>query len=112
MQQAPEAKAAVLTGAERRQHPRHVCGYQALCRSGGRAWWPVVFVNLSTGGAAVALSSPIELGATVAFTIYLPECDALQVRGRVLRVETSSSEWIAGCQFDRLLSDEELAQLL
>jgi hypothetical protein len=99
-------------GADRRQHPRRACNYQALCRSGGRAWWPVLFIDLSVGGAGVKLSSPIETGAEVTFTVHRSEGRVLTIRARVRHVEPHDGEWLAGCEFDNLLTEEEYAELL
>jgi hypothetical protein len=95
----------------RRGHPRRPCRYQALCRCGGRAWWPVAFVDLSVGGAGVALSSPVEVGAPVTFTVHAASGRLFLVRARVRRVEPRGGEWLAGCEFERRLSPGELADL-
>jgi PilZ domain len=99
------------TGMNRRQHPRRACHYQALCRSGGRAWWPVRFIDLSVGGAGVLLSSPIETGAEVVFTVHTPSGEGLSIGATVRRVQTCDGEWLAGCEFKRLLTESEFLKL-
>jgi hypothetical protein len=99
-------------GVNRREHPRRPCRYEAMCRSAGRAWWPVVFVDLSLGGAGVILSSPIEPGAAVAFTVHTPHGRVLQLRAHVRRIEAREYEWLAGCEFDRRLTEAEFAELV
>jgi hypothetical protein len=96
----------------RRIYPRHACRYQALCRSAGRAWWPVVFRDVSRSGAGVALSSPIEVGAAVNFTVYLTNGRVMSIAAIVRRVEDRNFEWLAGCEFNRVLSDADMAELL
>lgn len=98
-------------GASRREHPRRPCRYQAMCRSGGRAWWPVVFFDLSVGGAGVVLSSPVEIGAAISFTVHTPQGRVMQLRARVRRIEPRGFEWLAGCEFDRPLTTAEFAEL-
>jgi hypothetical protein len=100
------------TDIERRAYPRRACNYQALCRSAGRAWWPVVFTDLSLSGAGVALASPIEVGVAVTFTVHMPAGRVLQIGALVRRVQKRDGEWLAGCEFDRLLSEEDFAELV
>ncbi len=97
---------------ERRGHPRVPCRYQALCRSAGRAWWPVQFVDLSLSGAGVLLAAPVEVGAEVTFTVHTSNSQTLVIQATVRRVETRVSEWMAGCEFDRLLTEQEFAALV
>jgi hypothetical protein len=98
-------------GMNRRGYPRRPCRYQALCRSAGRAWWPVLFKDLSLSGAAVMLASPVEAGAAVTFTVHLAHGRVLVIRARVCRVGPREGEWLAGCEFDRLLTEAEFAEL-
>jgi hypothetical protein len=113
--QAPElpAENRLQTAAEanRRGHTRHACGYQAMCQSAGRAWWPVAFVDVSRSGAGVLLASPVEPGALVTFTIHASSRRMMLLRGKVCYVEERRGEWMAGCKFDRLLTEVELSEL-
>ena len=118
MNEAPRARSGAVNsgvtapGANRREHPRRPCRYQAMCRSGGRAWWPVVFVDVSLGGAGIILSSPIETGAAVSFTVHTPHGRVLQLHARVRRIEPREFDWLAGCEFERLLTEAEFADLV
>jgi hypothetical protein len=107
-----ESGPAVALTEERRAHERVPVRYLAMCRAGGRAWWPVVFTDISPGGAAVALSSPVEADALLTFTVHAPQGRILLLRARALHVDFRDGEWVAGCRFDRVLSDLELADLL
>jgi hypothetical protein len=57
------------------------------------------------------LLSPIETGADVAFTIHIRDGSVLTIRGQVRRVVPHEGEWLAGCQFHRLLTEAEFAAL-
>jgi ferric-dicitrate binding protein FerR (iron transport regulator) len=110
---SPASNSAQASAEEnRRGHARHPCAYQAMCQSAGRAWWPVAFVDLSRGGAGVLLASPVEAGAAVTFTIHTASRRVLLLRGKVCHVEPREGEWLAGCKFDRLLSEAEMAELV
>jgi hypothetical protein len=109
---APARLSAAADVADRRLHPREACRYEALCRSGNKAWWPVLFVDLSRSGAGVTLSLPIEVGARVCFTVQTHNGRAIEIRAQVRRVEERDTEWFAGCEFDRLLTESEFADLV
>jgi hypothetical protein len=83
-----------------------------MCQSAGRAWWPVSFVDLSRGGAGVLLASPVEAGAVVTFTVHTATRRVMLLRGKVCHVEERDGEWLAGCKFERLLTEAELAELV
>jgi hypothetical protein len=104
----PVAEAA---GLNRRAYPRRPCRYEALCRSAGKAWWPVLFADLSISGAGVMLASPVEAGAAVTFTVHTTPGQVLVIHARVRRVEPREGEWLAGCEFERLLTEDEFAEL-
>lgn len=117
MNEAPTASAGFGGSEEKalsenRQYPRRACRYQAMCRSGGRAWWPVILVDLSVGGAGVLLSSPVEVNTLVTFTVHATRGRVLTFRARVRRVDYHDGEWLAGCEFERRLNEVELAELL
>jgi hypothetical protein len=104
--------ADTATEFDRRAYPRRPCRYQALGRSAGRAWWPVVFIDLSLSGAGVMLATPIEVGAAVVFTVHMPAGRVLQIPAKVRRIEMRDGEWFAGCEFDRLLAEADFAELI
>lgn len=107
-----ETEAGCEPCGERRTFERFAVRYLALCRSGGQVWWPVVFRNVSSGGAAVALTSPVEAGTHLSFTVHAPQGRILLLLARALHVDFRDGEWVAGCRFDRVLSDLEMADLL
>ena len=66
---------------------------------------------LSLSGAAVFLSSPVEPGTAVTFTVHSSLGRVIMIRGKVRRVESHDGDWLTGCEFDRQLSTSELAEL-
>jgi hypothetical protein len=72
----------------------------------------VEFIDLSTTGAGVLVPSPVDPGAAVTFVVNTLAGPVLLIRGRVRRVVARDGEWLAGCQFDRRLTEGDLAELL
>jgi PilZ domain-containing protein len=72
----------------------------------------VRFVELSLGGAGVVLSTPIEAGAAASFTVHTASGRELHIRALVCRVVPFDGEWLAGCEFERLLTEAEFAELV
>jgi hypothetical protein len=76
-------------------------------------WWGELR-NISSGGLAVRLSRPFEPGMLL--IIELPDKTRRYIRSIPVQVVHSTAEgnrlWIVGCEFIRLLDEEELKALV
>ena len=78
-----------------------------------RGWWGRLR-NISSAGVAVCLSRPFEPGTLLIIELSLQEKRrACRFPGRVVHATPEGARfWIVGCEFLRLLSDEELEALV
>jgi hypothetical protein len=78
--------------AEQRQHHRHLCIDGGVVRLAVRPAYRgqrAVLVDISAGGLGLLLGEPIEVGAVLAFDLWLPQ--GADARGRVARVRHCTS---------------------
>jgi hypothetical protein len=70
--------------------------------------------DLSVSGVGLLLARPIDLGTTVHLELESPaRTGSLRLEARVVRLTPQrDGDWIAGCEFARQLSEDELDALL
>lgn len=98
---------------------RFPCGLETTCqpiaaRGNEEPFWTAQIRDLSVGGVGVVLNRRFERGAGLA--IEIPEttsCPATTLMGRVVHTTSMpGGQWLHGCEFVSLLSDDELQRLL
>jgi hypothetical protein len=94
---------------DRRAHPRYLCWVEVLCEAGAR---PARLLDLSAGGARVALLAPVPHGADLRLTLPRGPGRPGVLAAIVTRVTRTRTGWEAGCSFAEPLLDEQLAALL
>ncbi len=94
---------------DRRAHPRYLCWVEALCDVGPR---PARLLDLSTGGARVALLAPLPPGADLRLTLPGGGGRPSVLTGTVARVVRTRTGWEAGCTLTPPLAPDQLAALL
>jgi hypothetical protein len=114
MSQPPAARA--WAGACQRQAPRFGCAIEteyAVLDVPDSPPRPARLVNISRGGIAVVVSEPLLPQTTLA--VVLSSLDGLftyLLAGEVIHGVPYRDGWLVGCAFNRLLTADELADLL
>jgi hypothetical protein len=97
---------------DRRASPRYLCWVEVLCGAGQQPHRPARLLDLSTGGARIALLSPIPSGSDLRLTVLNGDDKPAVLTASVNRVSRTSSGWEAGCTFAVPLTDGQVADLL
>ena len=117
---SPENSTSQSQLSERRAYVRLACDLDATCRlaDGYReVGWHGKVLNISRGGIGLLTSHRFRLGTELAIDLR-DRTDAVvrTVRVRVVHATATyvdgNSCWLQGCEFDALLSEEELQGLL
>jgi hypothetical protein len=96
---------------DRRAHPRYLCWVEVLCETGLKHR-PARLLNLSSGGARVALLAPVPAGIDLRLMLPHGESGPSVLAATVNRVSRTNTGWEAGCTFTPALTEEQLAALL
>jgi hypothetical protein len=77
-------------------------------------YWPAQVVDLAPSGIGLHVAQPIEAGALLSLELHAEhEAAARVLLACVVRVESApEGGWVAGCNFLRELTDEEMQALL
>jgi hypothetical protein len=97
---------------EGRRDPTRVYRCRVTARSG--ALGPsAAILDLSAQGAGLLIGRPLREGATVHLLFTRAGTPPLAVRARVAYcTDSDDGRWLLGCEFDRLISDDQLRALL
>jgi hypothetical protein len=96
---------------DRRAHPRYLCWVEVLCETGLKHR-PARLLDLSGGGARVALLAPVPAGIDLRLVLPHGESGPSVLAATVNRVSRTNTGWEAGCTFTPALTEEQLAALL
>jgi hypothetical protein len=102
---------SVYPAPDRRAHPRYLCWVEVLCETGLKHR-PARLLNLSSGGASVALLAPVPAGIDLRLVLPHGESGPSLLAATVNRVSRTNTGWEAGCTFSPALTDEQLVALL
>jgi hypothetical protein len=97
---------------DRRAHPRYLCWVEVLYGAGGQPHRPARLLDLSTGGARIALLAPVPAGADLRLTLPQGEGQPSVLTASVNRVSRTPTGWEAGCTFTHALTEEQLTALI
>ncbi|MBN2565897.1 MAG: PilZ domain-containing protein [Candidatus Eisenbacteria bacterium] len=99
----------ILSGMERRRHPRVDLNLPAIYRSAHRTMDTYVR-NLSQGGLALAAPHVDLTGTECELLVTLPgRADQLALHGKIIWIDTSTETPTMGFRFDQLSRDQRVA---
>jgi hypothetical protein len=94
---------------ERRRLPRVECSETTRCQTTGLTFWARV-KDVSKSGLGLVLCQKISVGTLVTAT---PWRTAKALRAKVGHcTQITAGSWLAGCEFNTALSDDELEKLV
>jgi hypothetical protein len=120
MNESNENPAHEAFGKERRASVRYACSlenFSTKVSTGSKTeadQWPATVLDISASGVALLLRRPFEPGTVLTLALrdenFKVE-QTLQIRVAHLKPR-SRSEWLAGCSFERALTETEVRALL
>jgi hypothetical protein len=95
---------------ERRAHARHLWTVDAECRVGPHfeCWWPASVLDLSVGGATVALWGWGKPEADISIRLIKNGRQTLAMNAAIQNIGRYEDVWLFGCAFERELRCAEL----
>jgi hypothetical protein len=95
--------------SDRRAHTRHLCAIASECRVGPHfvSWWPATILDLSTGGATIALWGWGKPELDISIRFLMEEENVVEMKAAVRHIRRFEDVWLLGCAFERELRNPQ-----
>jgi hypothetical protein len=105
------------SASDRRAHLRRLCALEGTCRVGPHfgphfsSWWPATVLDLSAGGALVALWGWGKPEEDISIRLIKDGRSIVEMNASVQHMVRYEDVWLFGCAFERDLRDAEIHYL-